>query len=350
MSSIFSNRKFLLGYIVFWLLWIGMQTGLLYRLGFRLEVAFPDSLVDNGLLALGGVAVSHSLRFSRPGKKKYAYIFIWSLGMAAVCTLLVRFSLSFLFNEEKEYQLFLFHSLPVRFWLAFLMTGWTAMMSWMWYTQEEQQENENRKNQAEKFSREAELFRLRQQLQPHFLFNSLNSISALAGSKPEEARRMVQQLSDFLRSTLTREKQQYLTLAEELQHLQLYLSIEEVRFGHRLNIVVENENAGLSSKVPCLFLQPIVENAIKFGLYDTTDKVTILIVAKLDREMLEITVTNPFDPSTAIPNNGAGFGLSSVKRRLYLLYARHDLLETQTNGNEFITRVRIPQANEHILS
>ncbi|MFI5148300.1 MAG: sensor histidine kinase [Bacteroidia bacterium] len=338
-----SNKKFLIGYIIFWLLWIGMQTGVLIRLGLKPELAFTDSLLNNTLLALAGVAVSQSLRFSRPGKKKYTYIFIWSLGMACVCTLVQRLSLSYIFREETSYQVFLSHSMPIRAWLAFLMTGWMAMISWIWYNQEEQQENEKRKTQAERLAREAELFRLRQQLQPHFLFNSLNSISALAGSKPEEARKMVQQLSDFLRSTLTREEQQYLTLEEELQHLQLYLSIEEVRFGHRLNIRMQHEPQSLVCKVPCLFLQPIVENAIKFGLYDTTDKVTIQIRSELNKDELIITVHNPYDPETAVPRNGAGFGLSSVKRRLYLLYARHDLLETQTDGNEFITRVKIPQ-------
>ncbi|HXC06866.1 MAG TPA: histidine kinase, partial [Bacteroidia bacterium] len=306
MSNLLSNRKFLVGYPVFWLLWSGMQTGVLIRLGLRSEIALADSVLSNALLALAGVAVSHSLRYSRPGKKKYAYIFIWSLGMTGVCCALQHVSLYFLFRAEPGYPEFLDKSMPVRAWLAFLMTGWMAMMSWIWYNQEEQQENEQRKTQAERLAREAELFRLRQQLQPHFLFNSLNSISALAGSRPEEARKMVQQLSDFLRSTLTREEQQYLTLEEELQHLQLYLSIEEVRFGHRLNICMENDELSLVCKVPCLLLQPIVENAIKFGLYDTTEEVTIHIGSVVDKDELILTVRNPFDPDTATPKNGAG--------------------------------------------
>ena len=113
------------------------------------------------------------------------------------------------------------------------------MISILWYNQQEQKEKDDRKTDAEKLAKEAELFKLRQQLQPHFLFNSLNSINALIGSRPEEARKMVQQLSDFLRGTIKKEETQWVTLQEELQYLQLYLDIEKVRFGNRLATEIE---------------------------------------------------------------------------------------------------------------
>src|SRR4029079_16386584 len=106
--------------------------------------------------------------------------------------------------------------------------------SLLWYTQKEQQQMDERRTEAEKLEREAELSKLRQQLQPHFLFNSLNSISALTGSQPQKARHMIHQLSEFLRGTLKKEEQHWNTLEEELQYLQLYLDIEDVRFGHRM--------------------------------------------------------------------------------------------------------------------
>ena len=200
-----------------------------------------------------------------------------------------------------------------------------------------------RKTEAEQLAREAELFKLRQQLQPHFLFNSLNSISALTASQPEKARHMIQQLADFLRGTLKKEEQQWTSFEEELQYLQLYLDIEKVRFGYRLqtNIVLE-ENV-LQMKLPSLLLQPLVEKAIKFGLYDTVGDVTILIAAKNNAGMLEVTVQNPFDESTAVPVKGTGFGLSSIKRRLFLLFARQDLLQIKKETGQFITIISIPQ-------
>jgi two-component system, LytTR family, sensor kinase len=169
----------------------------------------------------------------------------------------------------------------------------------------------------------------------------LNSINALIGLQPQKARNMIQQLSDFLRGTLKKEDHQWISLEEELQHLQLYLEIEKVRFGHRLSTEVQNETNGM--KLPAMLLQPVVENAIKFGLYDTIGDITISIEAKKDDGNLVVQVRNPFDPETASPKKGTGFGLSSVQRRLYLLFARNDLLQTEIKEALFITTIKIPQ-------
>jgi LytS/YehU family sensor histidine kinase len=217
------------------------------------------------------------------------------------------------------------------------------MLCVLWYSFQDQKETEQRKKDAEALNREAELIALRRQLQPHFLFNSLNSISALVGTRPEEARNMIHQLSDFLRGTIRKDDDQLLTLGEELQHLQLYLDIEKVRFGHRLITSIHTSEESDRMKLPALILQPIVENAIKFGLYDITGDVKIIIFAKSEGQELHVTVQNPFDAETARPQKGTGFGLDSVQRRLYLLYARTDLLATSASGNLFTTQIKIPQ-------
>jgi LytS/YehU family sensor histidine kinase len=218
------------------------------------------------------------------------------------------------------------------------------MISMIYYSQIDQKENENRKAEAEKLARDAELYNLRQQLQPHFLFNSLNSINALIGFKPDQARKMIHQLSDFLRGTLKKDDQQNVTLTEELAHLQLYLDIEKVRFGHRLMTEISCDTKCQECTLPPMILQPIVENAIKFGLYDTTDSVTVSIRAEWEDNYLIIMIQNPYDPTTARPRRGTGFGLSGVQRRLDLLYARTDLVETHANDNIFTTIIKIPQA------
>jgi LytS/YehU family sensor histidine kinase len=220
------------------------------------------------------------------------------------------------------------------------------MFSLLWYSQQEQKEMESRKTEAEQLSKEAELFKLRQQLQPHFLFNSLNSISALTGSNPEKARHMIQQLSDFLRGTLRKNEQQWNTLEEELKYLQLYLDIEKVRFGHRLQTEIIFKDEILLFKLPALLLQPVVENAIKFGLYDTTGEVLIKITATTQDDHLKFIVQNPFDSETSQPFKGTGFGLSSIQRRLFLLFARSDLLQTKKENEYFITTILIPQISD----
>jgi LytS/YehU family sensor histidine kinase len=206
-----------------------------------------------------------------------------------------------------------------------------------------QKEKEKQQTGADAMLREAELASLRQQLQPHFLFNSLNSINALIGSKPHEARVMVQQLSDFLRGTLKKDEQKTVMLKEEFEQLKLYLAIEKVRFGHRLNVDLNVSEVSQSCLIPPLLLQPVVENAIKFGLYDTTGDITITLSSKTEPGFLFIEVKNPYDPKTQNANKGTGFGLSSIKRRLYLLYARNDLITTNKTETIFITTLKIPQ-------
>jgi LytS/YehU family sensor histidine kinase len=255
----------------------------------------------------------------------------------------MQWTAGFIVTTDPDYIIFLERSLLVRGLFAWIMISLLAAMSWLWFYIQEQRENENRKLTTEKLAREAELASLRQQLQPHFLFNSLNSISALAGTRPEEARKMIQQLSDFLRGTLKKDDSQLVTFSEELQHLQLYLEIEKVRFGHRLKTEIRHEEQTTISKLPTLLLQPIVENAIKFGLYDTVGEIIITIAAKMEQGYLVVTVSNPYDPATAQPKQGTGFGLNSVQRRLYLLFARNDLVTTTQEENIFTTTVRIPQ-------
>ena len=339
-----SGKRIIAIYTAWWLFWIMIQTYVLYKAGLSIEVSLIDATVSNGLLALIGFALTNTLRFYQPGTKNGLYrigfciIYTW-LYITALHWILVA-----LYPADSNYIKILSSSMPARFMFSFLMVVFMMFIGWLWFYMKEMEENKNRKTEAEKLLKEVELSTLRQQLQPHFLFNSLNSISALVGYKPEEARKMIQHLSDFLRGTLKKDEQQLVLLSEEIQHLQLYLEIEKVRFGHRLSTIVEHDSESLNLKLPSLLLQPIVENAIKFGLYDTTGDITIRIKARVDEQQLIIQVENPFDATTAMPKQGAGFGLNSVQRRLYLLYARKDLLLTEQKENKFITTVKIPQA------
>jgi LytS/YehU family sensor histidine kinase len=154
---------------------------------------------------------------------------------------------------------------------------------------------------------------------------------------------MIQQLSDFLRGTLKKDNNQLVSLDDELNHLQLYLDIEMVRFGHRLKTKVLCNDECRQMKLPAMLLQPVVENAIKFGLYNTTEEVVITVQAQCATNQLKIDITNPFDPSATPQKKGTGFGLKSVERRLVLLFAQHGLLRTSINQNLFTTSITIPQ-------
>lgn len=212
-----------------------------------------------------------------------------------------------------------------------------------WNIQEEYEENKKRKEESERMVRDAELYNLRQQLQPHFLFNSLNSIIALIGIKPDEARNMTFQLSDFLRGTMRKDDKQLIPLSDEIAHLMLYLDIEKVRFGHRLKTEFNCDDNALPSKVPPMIVQPLLENAIKYGLYNVIGEVKITVNVRLENHVLHISISNPFDTDQFLQKKGTGFGLSSIERRLFLLFGRTDLLETYSHENLFTATLKIPQ-------
>lgn len=326
-----------------WVIWLALHGATVYWLGFDIKTVVIDSVVSNVVILLSSLIVSNTLRYYQPGRSKYFYIVTWCALLAAIAVLLTRFLLLRIGSHDTVYAGVVDKSIIIRFCVAFLLISGMGLISMLWYTQQEQKENERRKTDAERLARDAELYNLRQQLQPHFLFNSLNSISALIGRRPEEARTMIYQLSDFLRGTLRKEENEFVSLEEELQHLQLYLDIEKVRFGHRLKTEIKQEDGCSDLILPAMLLQPLVENAIKFGLYDTTGEVTITIEAKCSQNYLNLIIQNPYDKDTVRPNSGTGFGLGSIKRRLYLLFARTDLIETKGEKDIFTTTVKIPQ-------
>jgi sensor histidine kinase YesM len=300
-TPLLRTTKFKVLFAICWVSWALLHAYVLNWFGFSWRIAFLDSAISNLLLIAVSLLITVTLQFYIPQKNKYAYILALCIVLAGIWLLLSRALLMLVIDDMPDYTRSFSQSVLVRLAIGFLIIECTALISVLWYTLQDQQEIEKRKTEADQLSKEAELFKLRQQLQPHFLFNSLNSINALIGSQPQQARKMIQQLSDFLRGTLKREDHQWTSLDEELKHLQLYLDIEKVRFGHRLSTHIDNETASHKMALPAMLLQPVVENAIKFGLYDTTEDITISIEAKSEDGNLLLQVKNPYDPETSSP-------------------------------------------------
>lgn len=340
----FNNSKnFLPVYLIWWLVWAFAQAIILHRLDVSWLVSFQDAGISSLLMGLSAFAAITLYKYYQPGRNNRIYRFLFALGITLLFCSVFNWTLKLLFSDNIKYLKFLDASMPIRFVFFFLMLSFITLLNWLWNSLQEQKGQEKRSNDAEQLMKDAELAKLRLQLQPHFLFNSLNSISALAGSKPNEARKMIQQLSDFLRGTLKKDEAAFVSLTDELEHLRLYLDIEKVRFGHRLQVEILTASESLLANLPPLLLQPIVENAIKFGLYDTIGDITITITTRLENAYLLVEVRNPFDYETQNTNQGTGFGLNSIQRRLFLLYTRNDLLQTEKKQNLFITKLKIPQ-------
>jgi two-component system sensor histidine kinase AlgZ len=190
-------------------------------------------------------------------------------------------------------------------------------------------------------SRDAELKALRAQIHPHFLFNALNSISALTVSQPEQARRMCLLLGDLLRRSLTLGVKERISLADELALTESLLAIEKVRFGSRLEYEQRVEDSAQACLIPPLLLQPLVENAVTHGIADLLDGGTVRIEGRRGVSRLELVIENPRDPDSP-PRRGAGVGLANVKGRLAALYGSEASVSVRAQDDSFRVELSLP--------
>jgi two-component system, LytTR family, sensor histidine kinase AlgZ len=195
--------------------------------------------------------------------------------------------------------------------------------------------------EARVLAREAELRALRAQIDPHFLFNSLNSIGTLTSEDPAAARRMCLLLAGFLRRSLALGARDRIVLAEELALADDYLAIEKVRFGARLNVEhAIGADAG-DCLVPPLILQPLVENAVRHGIAQLTEGGTLRLAARRDAGRLVLEVANPRDPERA-GRRGAGLGIDNVRGRLRTLFGEAAALAIESGGSVFKVTLALP--------
>ncbi len=198
---------------------------------------------------------------------------------------------------------------------------------------------------------QAQLRAFKMQLHPHFLFNTLHSISSLVLEDPPKANSMIAQLGDFLRLTLENSNQQLVSLKEETEFLRCYLEIEQVRFGDRLTVALELEPQTLSVQVPHLILQPVVENAIQHAIAPRTARGHINIEAKRLNDLLRLEVR---DDGPGIASNDAllgteGVGLSNVRARLHQIYGsnfRFELMNARNGGLTVVMEIPFRQETD----
>ena len=195
-------------------------------------------------------------------------------------------------------------------------------------------------------AQDAELRMLRTQIDPHFLFNSLNSISALTGIDAGRARDMTLQLAGFFRQTLGLEAHRKVTLRDEVALVERFLAIEQVRFGPRLSFAHHvGEGAG-DCLLPPLILQPLVENAVKHGIGQRLDGGAIAVTAERAGSLLRIRVENDADPDAGAPKAGRGIGLENVRQRLAAAYGREGSVHWTREDDTFRVDLVLPVETE----
>lgn len=199
----------------------------------------------------------------------------------------------------------------------------------------ENKEEQLKRSRAETIAQEAQLKMLRYQLNPHFLFNTLNAIASLVeGKRSANANTMIVQLSNFLRYSLENDPIRRVSLSQELDALRLYLNIEQTRFGERLRLNFDIDEAASQVKVPSLLLQPLVENSIKYAIAPMEKGGEISILAKLDGDYLVIEVSDT-GPGVLMSKNdktsGVGIGLKNTIDRLDTFYGDQYVFQLGTS-------------------
>jgi two-component system sensor histidine kinase AlgZ len=202
-------------------------------------------------------------------------------------------------------------------------------------------EAQGRALQARVLARDAELKALRAQVNPHFLFNCLHSVSALTSSDAGKAREMCILLADFLRTTLRLGGKETITLEEELALVRGYLAIEKVRFGARLHMEEDVQKTTMEVMIPPLLLQPLVENAIRHGIANLPEGGVIRLSAQEKANVVSILVENSFDPETPSPLK-TGLGLDNIRQRLDTRYGPEASISVRAEGNRFQVSLRLP--------
>jgi LytS/YehU family sensor histidine kinase len=243
--------------------------------------------------------------------------------------------------EGNIYQSFWDATFPYRVGTGVFIYGIIILSYYLFISLSNLSEKNAKEAKLESLVKETELKLLRSQINPHFLFNALNSVSSLTITDPDRARDMVIKLSDFMRYALSKKDEQPVTFRSELENLRLYLDIEKVRFGDRLQIEENIEENTLDIKMPVMLIQPLYENAVKHGVYESTESVKICTAAVIIDGYLKLSICNNYEDVPSL-KKGTGTGLLNVERRLELYYRNRATIKSKKEDGVFTVELYIP--------
>jgi sensor histidine kinase YesM len=305
------------------------------------------SLLDTGttyvLYPLLGSSIWYSIRYNSLEEVGIARLVLFHFVAASIlCGIWVYISYAIYQPFISENNNFLSKDIPSKIFAGYIMYTIYLVFFYAVNYYESLKEKIKKESEYKTLIREAELQALKSQINPHFLFNSLNSISSLTVSNPEKAQEMVINLSTFMRYSLMHNEKEMVSFSRELENIKLYLSIEKVRFGKKLNAEFEIDAHCLEAEIPNMILQPLFENAIKYGVYETTEQVTIKTSCVCDGNTLKITIENEYDAST-VRRKGEGIGLRNIRKRMEIIYNQPDLIKITDHKTSFEVQLVIPQ-------
>jgi len=333
-------------YAVAWILFaainfivINSQNGVVFR------VALAESIIFNLILALLGIGLWFLVKYSDFEKLTAKELMLRHISLSAI-TLFIWFGSSYylmglISGHNAAYMDRLNQTIYIRIFAGLLTYIIMVTVFYLLINYRNLSERKLREESLQNLLHESELNSLRAQIKPHFLFNALNSISSLTVTNPSKAQEMVINLSEFMRYSLSFSDEGFSTLNKELNHVRLYLEIEKVRFGERLK-VEERIGEGVGEwPVPPMILQPLVENSVKHGIYNTPGNSMIKLEANLNGNRLQVSISNNYDKQNA-SKKGTGTGLSNVIKRCFMIYGISDLVVVNKNEQIFEVKLSIP--------
>jgi sensor histidine kinase YesM len=338
------NYRLLLFYALFWAV-IATINIVLQVIWYNVPITY--SLLDSGtsyvLYPLLGSSIWYSIRYNSLEEVTIGRLILFHFIAASIlCGIWVYISYAiyqpFISNDNN----YLKENLPSKIFAGYVMYMIYLVFFYAVNYYQSLKEKIKKESEYKALIREAELQALKSQINPHFLFNSLNSISSLTVSNPEKAQEMVINLSTFMRYSLQHNEKEMVSFSRELDNIKLYLSIEKVRFGKKLNAEFEIDAHCMEAEIPNMILQPLFENAIKYGVYETTEQVTIKTTCECDGNFLRISIVNDYDAST-IKKRGEGIGLRNIRKRMEIVYNQPDLIQVTDHKTSFEVQLIIPQ-------
>lgn len=347
LHPILKNTNNLIVYSVVWTVISVLNLFILFHFyNFGLTISISECLVFNGLFAILGIGIWYPVYYTDLEKNNVINFLTnhFAAGFLAVglwvwiCYTL----LASVFVSSHDYIHYLITAIPWRVGLGFLLYVLVASIYYLMIYYQNFKDKMMRESELKALIKESELNSLKSQINPHFLFNSLNSISSLTMISPEKAQDMVINLSEFLRYSLSHNNESLTTFEKELTNIDRYLRIEKIRFGKKLVVEKTIEEPCLKFYLPGLILQPIVENAIKYGVYESTDQSNIAISAHCSDDTLVVSVQNDYDPNF-ISKKGEGIGIRNVSGRLKIQYNRDDLIRINKDEKKFEIIMHFPQ-------
>lgn len=342
---LFKNPAFLIWYLLFWIILSTMEFMLDVRLlGATVSVTLVDLIVSNTLFATLGIGMWYIVNNSNIISGKSTNLVLYHLfAMVILLSIWIFVSaqlIKLLFTPEIG-SLHFSRVLLSKITFGSLIYILISVFYYTFYYYDRLKAKSKEEARLKELVTQTQLSALKSQINPHFLFNSLNSVSYLTITEPEKAQEMVIKLSNFLRYSLKHKENQMVSIQNEIEHIKLYLDIEKVRFGDKLQSEFKF-NGCENCHLPNMILQPLYENAIKYGVYETTTQVTITTNIEKANNNLVFQISNNYDPD-ATTKKGEGIGLYNIRRRLGLVYGDVTLLKINNENNIFTVTLTLPQ-------